>query len=107
MPGQQNGWNEWSIHVLKELERLNVNYESLRDEVVKVHQDIAEIKTAQSNLNNLKEWKKNMDEVISPTQLKDLKADVDELKIFKTKAVMIWIVLQTIIGIALAMLALV
>ena len=26
-----NSWTEWSQHVLKELERLNDNYESLRE----------------------------------------------------------------------------
>lgn len=33
---QTNGWNEWSRHVLLELERLNSGVESLKKEVAKV-----------------------------------------------------------------------
>jgi len=29
----ENGWNEWSRHVLKELERLNDNYEKIQSDV--------------------------------------------------------------------------
>lgn len=29
----QNGWNEWSKHILKELERLNACYEKLDERV--------------------------------------------------------------------------
>jgi hypothetical protein len=33
MSGEANGWAEWSKHVLKELERLNVNYENLNNKI--------------------------------------------------------------------------
>jgi hypothetical protein len=33
MSNDQNGWNEWSRHVLKELERLNDNYEKISGDV--------------------------------------------------------------------------
>jgi hypothetical protein len=40
----QNGWNEWSRHVLKELERLNTNYENLQEEISLVKIEIAMLK---------------------------------------------------------------
>ena len=39
-----NGWNEWSRHVLAELERLNGCYEGLRVSVEKIHVEIAMLK---------------------------------------------------------------
>jgi hypothetical protein len=44
MPDLDNGWKEWSRYVLKELERLNTSYESLRDDIVKIKQEIATLK---------------------------------------------------------------
>lgn len=39
-----NGWDEWSRHVLLELERLNTNYEKLADEVKDVQIQLATIR---------------------------------------------------------------
>jgi len=38
-----NGWNEYSRLVLTELERLNDNYESLRNGIVEIKVDIAKL----------------------------------------------------------------
>lgn len=40
----ENGWNEWSRHVLAELERLNGGYESINDQLRKIHIEIAMLK---------------------------------------------------------------
>ena len=39
-----NGWNEWSKHVLKELERLNDCYVKLDNGIQKVREDIVGLK---------------------------------------------------------------
>jgi len=39
-----NGWNEWSRHVLAELERLNGCYEDINKTVNKIHIEIAMLK---------------------------------------------------------------
>ena len=39
-------------------------------------------------------WKERIDEVASPSQLKDLQDQVEDLKLFKTKAVTIFAVVQ-------------
>ena len=44
LQASEDGWDQWAKYVLKELERLNVNYETLRKEVGKVHTEIATLK---------------------------------------------------------------
>ena len=43
-----------------------------------------------------------MDDVASPPQLKETLKEVEELKEFKTKSVTMFMVVQTIMGIAMA-----
>ena len=100
------GWKEWSKHVLKELERLNESQETLRNKIEEVQQSITELKGDRTGLEDLKTWKKEIDEVVSPTQLKVLHDKVLELEKFRIKAVTIFAVLQTAFGIAIAILAL-
>ena len=40
----EDGWDQWAVYVLKELERLNIHYEALREEFSKVHAEIATLK---------------------------------------------------------------
>jgi len=39
-----NGWNEWSRHVLSELERLNGCYDKIDGQLRKIHVEIAMLK---------------------------------------------------------------
>lgn len=39
-----NGWNEWSKHVLAELERLNECYNGVNSQLQKIHVEIAMLK---------------------------------------------------------------
>ena len=66
---ERNSWPEWSKHVLKELERLNTNYENLNnkidsirtdvhEEIADIRNDITKIKAMQYSLDELKAWKK-------------------------------------------------
>lgn len=105
-----DGWTEWSKHVLKELERLNDNHETLRTKLEEVQKNLVEIKgnhtEATNGVEELKAWKKDIDEVVSPTQLKELQATVKDLEQFKVRAMTAFVVIQTIFGIVLAILAL-
>ena len=94
----QNGWNEYSKLVLKELERLNDNYESLREEMSALRNEVNKNET-----DSLKRWKNNDDEVFSPSQMKDLRQEVDALKSFKTTAVTIFAVIQFIMALVMAL----
>jgi predicted nuclease with TOPRIM domain len=69
---QLNGWNEYSKLVLKELETLADGVEALKKELQEVRRDIAKIETRESKVDEMREWKSKMDEVVSPGQLKEL-----------------------------------
>lgn len=100
----QNGWNEYSKLVIAELERLNEGIISINVEIQNVKREIAEVKAKEDFAKELWKWKREIDDVASPTQLKETVKDVSELKTFKTQAITIWLVVQTIFGIALSLL---
>ena len=50
-------------------------------------------------MDELKEWRKDVSEVASPTQIKELSKEVDDLKTFKTKSTTAWVVVQIVFGI--------
>ncbi len=89
-----NGWGEYSRLVLKELETLATGIESLRVELQDVKQELAKMQVREDKVQEIVKWKERIDEVASPTQLKDLQDQVEDLKLFKTKAVTIFAVVQ-------------
>ena len=99
-----SSWNEYSKLVLKELETLAVGISNLSAEIQDVKREIALIKDREDKVEKLTDWKEKVSEVVSPTQLAEMTKDVKELKDFKTKAITIFIVVQTIVGLALAVL---
>ena len=90
----QNGWNEYSRLVLKELETLSDGIDALKEEVQHVKEEIAKMQVREDKVNELKDWKEKIDEVASPTQLNAIINDVNDLKTFKTKAVTVFAVVQ-------------
>ncbi len=90
----ENGWGEYSRLVLKELETLATGIESLRGELQEVKQELAKMQVREDKVQELVKWKERVDEVASPSQLKDLQVQVEDLKLFKTKAVTIFAVVQ-------------
>lgn len=99
----ENGWGEYSKLVLKELETLATGIESLRTELVDVKQELAAIRAKEDKVDELREWKNKIDDIASPTQLKTLVDEVQELKTFKTKAVTIFAVVQFAMATAMAL----
>ena len=89
-----NGWGEYSRLVLKELETLASGIESVKGELQEVKQELAKIQVREDKVQEIAKWKSRIDEVASPSQLKDLQLQVEDLKLFKTKAVTIFAVVQ-------------
>jgi TolA-binding protein len=104
MANEQNNWSEYSRLVIAELERLNEGISKLNVEIQDLKREIVELKAKEDNVKELKKWKDSVDEVTSPSQLKDTIKDVSELKTFKTQAVTVWLVVQILFGIVMAML---
>ena len=90
----ENGWGEYSRLVLKELETLASGIESLRSELQEVKQELAKMQVREDKVTEIVKWKERIDEVTSPTQLRDLTKEVEELRLFKTKAITIFAVVQ-------------
>ena len=98
----ENGWGEYSRLVLKELETLATGIEALRSELQDVKQELAAIRAKEDKVDELRLWKEKIDEVASPSQFKTLTEEVQELKLFKTKAVTVFAVVQFLMAIAVA-----
>ena len=96
------GWESYSRLVVQQLESLSKGVDALREELQLVKQQLTELKVKEDKVQDLKEWKEKIDEVASPTQLKSALADLEDLKVFKTKAVTIFAVVQVIIAMGYA-----
>ena len=90
----ENGWAEYSKLVLKELETLALGIKELNDSMNEMKREITEIRAREDKVQELVKWKERVDEVASPTQLEKLKDEVENLKLFRTKAVTIFAVIQ-------------
>ncbi len=90
----ENGWGEYSRLVLKELETLGTSIKELNESINEMKREITEIRAREDKVQELTKWKERIDEVASPTQLKVLQSEVEDLKLFKTKAVTIFAVVQ-------------
>jgi hypothetical protein len=95
--GSQNGWNEYSRLVLKELETMSLGISNLNLEIQDIKREIALIKDREDKVDDLKLWKEKIDDVISPSQFRDLVKDVQDLKQFKTRAITVFLVIQFIV----------
>ena len=90
----ENGWGEYSRLVLKELETLGTSIKELNESINDMKREITEIRAREDKVHDLTKWKQRVDEVASPSQLKNLQDEVEDLKLFKTKAVTIFAVVQ-------------
>ena len=99
-----NGWNEWSNHVLAELRRLNENYESLRTVNEEIKTETGKLSGMQQDINLLKEWKSRVDDVMSPSQMSQMVSKIEELEKYKTKASTALIVINSIMAFAIGIL---
>ena len=97
-----NGWETYSKLVLQQLETMSTGIESLRTELQDVKSQLTSLKAKEDKVQDLKAWKEKMDEAATPSQVKEVLQEVEALKVFRTKAVTMFMVVQTIMGIAMA-----
>lgn len=90
----QNGWNEYSKLVLKELETLGDGIENLKLEMQDIKQEMTKMQVREDRIEEIRQWKDRMDDIVSPSQLKQHLKEVEDLKQFKTKAVTIFAIVQ-------------
>lgn len=94
MMANDDGWGEYSRLVLKELETLATGIDQLKDTIQDLKSEIADLKAKEDKVKEIITWKSRIDEVASPTQLKDMAVQVKELELFKTKAITMFVVVQ-------------
>ena len=99
MSNNSNGWDTYSKLVLQQLETMANGIEALRAELQDMKGQLTELK---ARVQDLKAWKEKMDDVASPPQLKEALEQVENLKLFKTKAVTMFMVVQSLMGFAIA-----
>ena len=97
----ENGWGEYSRLVLKELETLASSIQSLNSEIQELKQEIARMREREDRVDELRAWKEKIDEVTSPSQLKEVTQEVESLKIFKARAITVFAVVQFGMAVAL------
>jgi len=102
MSNNGNGWETYSKLVLQQLETLTGGIDGLRAELQHVKEQLSELKAKEDRVQDLKAWKEKIDEVASPSQMLVKFDEVEELKEFKTKAVTMFMVVQTLMGVAMA-----
>jgi len=90
----QNGWNEYSRLVLRELETLAASITALNSEIQDLKQEIARMREREDRVDELRVWKEKVDEVASVTQLREVISSIEELKVFRTKAITVFAVVQ-------------
>ena len=95
---KQNGWNEYSKLVLKELESLSASIDNLNSQIQDIKQEMVETRVKEDRVDELRAWKEKVDEIASPTQLKELIDKVDSLNAFKIKAVGTFVAVQFMMG---------
>ena len=95
--------DQYSRLVLQQLETLSNGIEALRGALQDVKNQLTELKAKEDRVQDLKDWKEKIDEVASPTQLQNALQEIEDLKVFKTKAVTIFAGVQFVMACALAL----
>lgn len=107
MSEERNTWGEYSNLVLKELERLNDNYDKMRTDMDtrfnELNQKLTEFKNVEGKVANNSAWIERVNDVWSPSQMKEAKDEIYKQKTRWAAAIAIITFLQIAIGIGLAL----
>lgn len=102
---ETNTWGEYSKLVLKELERLNESTEKMRIDMDQRFNDlntkITEIKNIEGKVSSHSAWIEKVNEIWSPTQMKEAKDEIYKQKTRWVAAIAIISFVQMLIGIGI------
>jgi hypothetical protein len=96
-------WAEYSKLVLKELDRMNNNYETLRENIENINVKLNDVKNTEKSLQDLKVWQEKVNEIWSTSQMKETKDEVYKQKNRWTATIAILLFIQVIIGIIVSL----
>lgn len=103
MSTERETWGDYSKLVLKELERLNDNYESLKDNMdnrfQEINNSLSSFKNTEKTVESHKTWIEKVSDVWSPIQMKEAKDEIYSQKNKWVATVAILSFLEIIMGI--------
>ena len=96
-------WAEYSKLVLKELDRMNNNYETLRENIENINVKLNDVKNTEKSVQDLKVWQEKVNEIWSTSQMKEAKDEVYKQKNRWTATIAILLFIQVIIGVIVSL----
>ena len=106
MGGEKDSWGEYGKLVLKELERLNDNHEKMRTDFDnrfnEINLKLGEVKTIEKNLGSNSAWIEKVNDVWSPTQMKEAKDEIYKQKTMLAAGIAIITFVQIVIAIVVS-----
>ena len=96
-------WAEYSKLVLKELDRMNSNYENLRENRENINVKLNDVKNTEKSLQDLKVWQEKVNEIWSTSQMKEAKDEVYKQKNRWTATIAILLFIQVLIGVIVSL----
>jgi len=104
MAEDKESWGDYSKLVLKELERLNENYDKMRTDMdsrfTELNQKLTEVKNIEKTVSVNASWIERVNDVWSPSQMKEAKDEIYKQKSRWAAAIAIITFVQIAIGIA-------
>ena len=102
----KNGWSEYGRLVLKELERLNDGQDKLsahfESQFKELNEKMTEFKSTEKDVDELREWRGQVTEVWSPTQMRESKKELYGQKNKWSKVIGIVIAVQILFTLFIA-----
>lgn len=93
-------WDSYFKLTLQQLDGLVTSVNGLKDELHSISDEIIKIKERESKVQELITWKQKIDDVVSPSQLDKALKELEDLRMFRTKAVTIFAVIQFLMAVA-------
>ena len=106
MSEESGTWGDYSKLVLKELERLNDNYNEMRNSMDnrfnELNQKLTEFKNTEAKVASQTSWIEKVNDVWSPSQMKEAKDELYRQKNRWVAAIAILTFLQVLMGVGFA-----
>jgi hypothetical protein len=107
MTEETGTWGDYSKLVLKELERLNDNYDKMRTDMdtrfSELNLKLTEFKNTEGKVENQSKWIEKVNDVWSPSQMKEAKDELYRQKNRWVAAIAIITFVQIAVGIIIAL----
>jgi TolA-binding protein len=106
MAESKDTWADYSKLVLKELERLNENHEKMRTDfdsrLNEMNLKLNDVKGIEKSVNQNSEWIQKVNDIWSPTQMKEAKDELYRQKNRWVAAIAIMSFIQIVVGVIIS-----